>query len=215
MIQLTKKPEPQVLSDNKTNWTNQLLGHISRNEKIPSTLANAYNTKEVKDSLRLESHSKCMYCESKVGHITYEHIEHIKPKAKTKFPQLAYEYSNLGLSCPKCNMNKTDTYDVNNPFINPYIDNPSTHFISYGAFIWAKSGDDRAKLSEIEIDLNRAELLETRGERLKTIRGLVDSYNNTPNGVLKNALKKEIDTEVAENKPYSFCAKKLVQDLME
>lgn len=215
MIQLTKRPEPQILSDNKAGWTSQLLGHIARNEKVPSTLSNAYNIKEVKDSLRLESNSKCMYCESKVGHITYEHIEHIKPKARTKYPQLAYEYQNLGLSCPKCNMNKSDTYDLNNTFINPYLDNPANHFVALGAFIWAKYGDNRAKLSEIEIDLNRGELLEIRGERLKTIRGLIDSYNNTPNGVLKNALKKEIDIEISENKPYSFSAKKLVLDLME
>lgn len=215
MIQLIKRLEPQVLTTNKSNLTTQLLGFIARNEKVPSTLSSAYNTTEIKDSLRLESHSKCMYCESNVGHITYEHIEHIKPKAKTKFPHLAYEYDNLGLSCPKCNMNKSDTYDINNTFINPYIDNPINHFNSYGAFIWAKSGDNRAKLTEIEIDLNRAELLETRGERLKTIRGLVDSYNNTPNGILKNALKKEIDIETADNKIYSFCAKKLVVTLME
>jgi 5-methylcytosine-specific restriction endonuclease McrA len=215
MIHLTKKPEPQVITTNKANWTTLLLGFIARNEKVPSTLSNAYNVKEIKDSLRLESHSKCMYCESKVGHITYEHIEHIKPKAKTKFPQLSYEYDNLGLSCPKCNMNKSDTYDLNNAFINPYIDEPTTHFNSIGAFIWAKSGDNRAKLTEIEIDLNRPELLEIRGERLKTIRGLVDFYNNTPNGVLKNALKKEIDIEITEKKPYSFSAKKLVKDLME
>ena len=71
------------------------------------------------------------------------------------------------------------------------------------------------EITEIEIELNRPELLETRGERLKTIRGLVDSYNRTPNGVLKNALKKEIDIEIAEDKPYSFCAQKLVQDLLE
>ncbi len=215
MIKLTKLAEPQVLIDNKAQWTTQLLGHIARNEKVPPSLSNAYNITEVKDNLRSESNNKCMYCESTVGHISYEHIEHIKPKAKTKFPQLAYEYDNLGLSCPKCNMNKSDTYDVNNTFINPYVDNPSDHFVSYGAFVWAKSADNRAKLTEIEIELNRPELLETRGERLKTIRGLVDSYNRTPNGILKNALKKEIDIEIAEDKPYSFCAQKLVQDLLE
>ena len=215
MIKLVKTQEPSSLSANKTNWTNQLLRFIARDEKIPSSLSNSYNIKEVKDKLRNESFSKCMYCESKVGHITYEHIEHIKPKAKDKFPNLTFEYTNLGLACPKCNMNKSDTYDVNNAFINPYIDNPNDHFLVYGAFIWAKSGDDRAKVSEIEIDLNRAELLEFRGERMKTIRGLVDSYNRTPDGVLKNALKKEISIEIAENKPYSFCAKKLVEDLME
>ena len=44
MIQLIKKPEPQVLSANKSNWTTQLLGYISRNEKVPSSLANKVKT---------------------------------------------------------------------------------------------------------------------------------------------------------------------------
>ncbi|MFY0629661.1 MAG: HNH endonuclease [Flavobacteriaceae bacterium] len=215
MIKLTKTTAPVSLSSNASSWTTQLMAHITAGTAIPKSLANNYNIKEVKDALRSESKSKCMYCESMVGHITYEHIEHIKPKAKSKFPQLTFDYSNLGLACPKCNMNKSDTYDVATPFIDPYNDNPKTHFTAIGAFIWAKSGDDRAKLSEIEIDLNRAELLETRGERMKTIRTLVDNYNSMAAGGLKNALKKEIDKEIAEGKPYSFSAKMLVKALIE
>lgn len=215
MIKLTKSSEPATLAANKTAWTAQLLAHIAAGIKVPKSLENNYNTKEIKDSLRAESESKCMYCESMVGHITFEHIEHIKPKAKHRFPQLTFEYHNLGLSCPKCNMNKSDTYDNTTPFIDPYNDNPQNHFTAVGAFVWANSGDARAKISEIEINLNRPELLETRGERMKTIKNMVDNYNVTPAGALKDALKKEIDREIADNKPYSFCSKKLVDTLIK
>lgn len=215
MIKLTKAPEPAHLTNNKALWTAQLLAHIATGQEIPKNLTNNYNAKEVKDALRTESKSKCMYCESTVGHITFEHIEHIKPKAKQKFPHLTFEYSNLGLACPKCNMNKSDTYDTANPFINPYIDNPDSHFIGIGSLVWAVSGDARAKLTEIEIDLNRPELLEVRNERMKAIRSLIDNYNITPDGSLKVALRKEIDKEIAENKPYSFCAKHLVKALIK
>ncbi|MCX6180426.1 MAG: HNH endonuclease [Bacteroidetes bacterium] len=215
MIKLTKGTEPASLSSNKATWTTQLLAHIRAGQKVPKSLENNYNTKEIKDALRAESKSKCMYCESMVGHITFEHIEHIKPKAKHKFPQLTFEFSNLGLSCPKCNMNKSDTFDNANPFIDPYNDNPQNHLTAVGAFVWANSGDQRAKISEIEIELNRPELLETRGERMNTIKTLIDNYNIAPIGSLKNALRKEIDRETADSKPYSFCAKQLVKSLLK
>lgn len=214
MIQITKGTEPAILRDNKATWTAQVLTHIAANEKVPKTLENNYNSKEVKDALRTECKKKCMYCESKVAHITFEHIEHIKPKAKTKFPELTFEYTNLGLACPTCNMNKSSTYDINNTFIDPYNDDPNTHFYSMGAFVWANSGNTRAKLTEVEIQLNRPELLEIRGERMKTIKELIDNHNTTPVGVLKNALKKEIDREIANDKEYSFCARQLANALM-
>ena len=51
--------------------------------------------------------------------------------------------------------------------------------------------------------------------RMKTIKILVDNYNVLPAGSLKDALKKEIEKEISENKPYSFCAKKLVDTLIK
>lgn len=214
MIQIAKEAEPATLAANKAAWTAEVLAHITANEEVPKPLAKNYNTKEVKDALRKECRSKCMYCESMVGHITFEHIEHIKPKAKDKFPELTFEYANLGLACPKCNMNKSDTYDVATPFIDPYNDNPSTHFTAYGAWVWAQSGDARAKLTELEIQLNRPELMEQRGDRMKAIKELVDTHNNTPAGALKDALKREIEKEVADTKEYSFCTSQLAETLM-
>lgn len=214
MIQITKGNEPPSLATKKATWTAQVLAHIAAGDKVPKNIENNYNTSEVKTALRNECRNKCMYCESSIGHITFEHIEHIKPKARTKFPELTFEYSNLGLACPKCNMNKSDTYDAATPFINPYTDNPAIHFTAYGAWVWANAGNNRAKVTELEIDLNRPELIEKRGERIKAIKELVDNYNNAPEGVLKNALKKEIEKEIAEDKEYSFCTGQLTKTLM-
>lgn len=210
MIKLNKGNEPHILTANKSNWTAQLRELQIADKPVPISLATKYNHEDVKDALRAECFSKCMYCESKVEHISDLHIEHIKPKSKFKFPDLTFEYSNLGLACPVCNRGKSDTYDIAVPFINPYKDDPSNHFYAIGAFVWAMPGDQRAKLTENEIDLNRAELIETRGERMKIIRELIDSFHNQSNLTLKASIKKQVLKEVDKDKIYSFTCKTLV-----
>jgi len=80
MIKLSKLDEPQVLKDNSDSWTNELLRSIKDGADIPSRLLrNRYSHNEVKEKLRLECFGKCMYCESKISHVTHEHVEHIKP----------------------------------------------------------------------------------------------------------------------------------------
>ncbi|SKC42492.1 HNH endonuclease [Ohtaekwangia koreensis] len=210
MIKLTKSGEPAVLLANKTNWKSQLLHLIANNQPVPDSLYTRYNHDEVKDALRTECNSKCMYCESKVEHITDLHIEHIQPKAKTKFPELTFEYANLGLACPLCNRNKSDTYDPNNAFINPYIDSPDNHFYAWGVFLWPKDNDNRARLTELEIGLNRNELIEARAERIKALKGMIDSYKREANATIKEAIRKQIMKEVGDDKVYSFFCKMLV-----
>lgn len=210
MIKLTKGNEPASLFANKVAWTAQLRALQIANQIVPKSLATQYNQKDVKDALRKECFNKCMYCESKVEHISDLNIEHIKPKAKDKFPDLTFEFDNLGLACGLCNRNKSSTYDVAIPFINPYVDDPATHFYSCGAFIWGNHGDPRAKLTENEIELNRPDLVEARGERLKTIKALVESYHIELNITVKASIKKQILKEVERNSIYSFCCKTYV-----
>lgn len=211
MIKLTKGEKPQILIDNADDWKNDLLDYIRRNEKVPNTVGNKYNNIEVKQALQTESYSKCMYCESKVAHVAYEHIEHIKPKAKDKFPELAFEWENLGLACPVCNMNKSDKYDPSLPLLNPYVDEPSQHLSAVGPYIFAKPGDDRGQLTEKLLDLNRIELVEQRLERIETIRQMMDSYEKESNAMLKKLLLKEIIEELKKDKAYSFITNSLVK----
>lgn len=213
MTKLQKGPEPNVLAQNKTAWTAQLLAHIQNNQPVPKTLANRYNHQDVKGALRSETNSKCMYCESPVLHITFEHIEHIKPKAKDKYPELTFEWANLGLACPTCNMNKSDTYSQSSPFINPYIDDPIKHFVSLGPFVYHKPGDHRADLTETTIALNRPELIERRQERIDMIRLLADKIATINDSTLQKNIKYQLSIELQSDKPYSFCAKSAFEHL--
>lgn len=214
MIKLVKGVEPQILIDNKANWKAKLLGHYKDGTKPPAALKTAYNQSSVKEGLKDESSSKCMYCESRIGHVSYEHIEHVKPKASDKYPELTYEYDNLGIACQKCNMNKGDDYDDNTPFINPYIDDPADHFNFFGAMIWAKAGNERAELTENELELNRPELLEARMERMNSVRALIDRYLLMDEGVLKKSLKKQIEIEISKIKIYSMCTSTLAKSML-
>lgn len=208
MIRITKSSIiPPSLSANATTWKTQLLAHIANGEDVPAALAKAYNQDDVKAALRSETNDKCIYCESKIAHVAPEHIEHIKPKAKDRFPELTFEWTNLGLACPQCNMNKGHKYDAALPFINPYEEEPSDHFYAAGPLVFSRIGNDRAKLTERIIELNRAELIERRKERLDTLRLLFDSYSSESNPSMKNVLRAQIEEELANDKEYTFCAR--------
>lgn len=211
MIKIKKGNKPQVLVHNDARWTNELLGFIQRKEKVPASVSNRYNHSEVKKALKVEAKNKCIYCESKVSHVSYEHIEHIKPKAKDKYPELTFEWENLGLACPVCNMNKDDEYDPNLPFLNPYIDNPNDYLFASGPCVFGKPGQARGKLTERLIKLNRVELIEQRLERIEAIRQLMDSYENEQNPLLKKVIYKELLIELGEDKPYALVLNSMVK----
>ena len=138
--------------------------------------------------------------------MTFDHIEHIKPKARDKHPELTFEWTNLGLACPSCNMNKGEDYSEDIPFVNPYVDDPPNHFVALGPFVYHKPGDQRADLTENKIKLNRAELVERRMERINMIRLLADKIASVGEPILKRSLQEQMAIEIGQDKPYSFCA---------
>jgi len=84
---------------------------------------------------------------------------------------------------------------------------------SAGHFIYHLVGNKRGEITEKEIDLNRVELIEMRKERIDAIRTLADKYNNETNQTLKNILLNELQKELADNKPYSMCARSVFQQI--
>jgi uncharacterized protein (TIGR02646 family) len=213
MIKLNKQPEPDVLTHNKAQWTSDLMHYINIGQKVPSNIINRYNHPEVRSVLQKETNGgKCMYCESPIAVVVTEHIEHYRPKAI--YPHLTFEWNNLGLSCPKCNINKSNIFDENCTYINPYIDLPEDHFIFSSTMIFHKPNDKRAQLTELTLVLNRPELMEARKNRIDAIRLLIDQYEAESNSTLKNIIKKEIEKETAEDKPYSMFAKTVVEMML-
>ncbi len=173
--------------------------------------AKNYKHPDNKKALATASSNKCMYCESDITHIDFGDVEHIKPKDDDQFPHLAYEWSNLGLACGKCNNNKSDKYFAIAPFIDPYAENPEDHLFALGAMITQRSGSARGEITIKEIGLNRPELLEKRSERMQTIIVALNAAYRTQVEILKNAALAELEKEAQPDKEYSLIVKALLK----
>lgn len=177
----------------------------------PDALANGnYKHHLNKQALKEANSDKCMYCESKISHIDFAHIEHFKPKADDKFPELEFEWTNLGYACPKCNNIKSDKFHNDSPYIDPYSEEPSEYFLAYGTWLFVKRGCERADLSIRDIGLNRPELLEKRLEKITEIQNAITACFRTTNQALRNMALQELRREAEPDKEYSFFVEALI-----
>ena len=213
MIKLNKGPSPLVLSQNAAAWEGELMSYANQGMRVPDAVQNRYRQDGVKDALNVECNGKCMYCESKVGHVAYDHIEHVRPKAIGRYPQLTFEWSNLGLSCPRCNQNKGSEYDAGCPPLNPYVDDPVDHLLFLGPLVVAKAGSDRGVITERLLKLNRGELTERRQRKLERMAELMQSYARATNPALKSAIRQSIVEEIGDDRDYLACARAVIQQL--
>lgn len=167
-----------------------------------------YKHRENKCILQSSSFDKCMYCESKTSHTYYGDVEHIKPKSR--FPELEFEWENLGFVCRICNGNKSDKFDTTLPFINPYDENPEEHVLAFGSIIRQKQGSERGELTINQIGLNRVALVERRTERLDQIEMAINSCFRTSNQTLRDMALHELVKEAGPDKEYSLCVKSML-----
>ncbi|MEF3691537.1 MAG: HNH endonuclease [Candidatus Moraniibacteriota bacterium] len=175
----------------------------------PTALATRYNHPDNKPLLGAASFGKCMYCEEKILSSQFGDIEHIKPKSR--FPKLEFEWNNLGLVCSKCNNAKSNKYDEETPFIDPYTEDPEDYILAAGTFLVNKRGSERGELTISEITLNRPDLVEKRHEKIQRIGKTIDSCFRTKNETLKNNALEELKKEATEDKEYSLCVKYLLK----
>jgi uncharacterized protein (TIGR02646 family) len=161
-----------------------------------------------KEALRKSTAGKCMYCESKIEHISYAHVEHIKPKKK--FPEFEFIWENLGFSCPVCNTNKGQKYDETTPFINPYNENPEDHIVFLLFYLFPKQGSERGEYTITQLQLNRAGLIERRKERFDKLNVMINAAFRTSNESLRNQAIVELRTEAGKDKEYSAMVKSLL-----
>lgn len=179
----------------------------------PGALRTDYKHPDNKDALRSACFDKCMYCESKISHTYYGDIEHIRPK--DSFPELEFEWENLGYACARCNGFKSSKYDEDLPFVNPFEEDPNEFIVAAGHFLFQKKGSARAEVTIGEIELNRPELLERRTERMAAISNLVDKFEREASERLKGLIAQELKNAIADDQPYSLVAKSLFEKLTD
>src|SRR5262245_50482428 len=112
MRNLIKQPKPDILGENEDKWLEEYLA-----DKNNHTKKYRYRHIDIKSSLRHETHDKCVYCESKLGHNTPGDIEHKIPSSKVD--NLHFTWSNLTLACTECNRRKNNFYNNADGFIDP------------------------------------------------------------------------------------------------
>jgi hypothetical protein len=161
-----------------------------------------------KEALRKSTAGKCMYCESKIEHNSYAHVEHIKPKAK--FPELEFVWDNLGFSCEVCNNNKWQKYNETTPFINPYSENPEDYIVFFGFYVYPRRGSERGEYSITELQLNRPNLLERRKERIDKLTVMINATYRTSSENLRNQAITELKAQTDKDKEYSAITKSVL-----
>jgi uncharacterized protein (TIGR02646 family) len=152
MKYIDKGPEPEILLKWKAKDKMYLRGKPNWNRL----------DKGIKDVLRItiaeEQGYICCYCERRLNDVDY-HIEHIKPKAKGKYPELQLEYDNMLCSCqlklkygePRHCARAKDNWFQENNFVSPL--NPlceSKFTYTYDGYISPTDEHDNAAITTID-----------------------------------------------------------------
>lgn len=207
MRMLSKLPIPSALRDYLADRMATYAALLIANENIPKAIEGGYNTEEVKNLLKHETHEKCAYCESKMLHVDYGDIEHITPKRRN--PRLRFDYANMTLSCGICNTKKSAHEDI----INPYASNPSEHLVAHGPAIFRRSVSNIGMATEKRLDLNRPQLLQRRNERLQALQQIADQIGRTNDASIKSVLIDELRAEGAADKEFSLVARTYIDEI--
>jgi len=209
VIRLNKSAQPPILAANAARWLAEFKIAKAAGE-VPSHVARRYAHADIKAAVKADSFDKCVYCESKIPHVSFGDVEHLKPKST--FEDLRFDWSNLALVCSRCNNAKGNQYDPACPPIDPYVENPSDEIIACGNLVWGRPGRDRGFVTETVVALNRIELAERRLARLQTLRPLLDSAAKAVNPAIRAALLEQVRVELSDEMEYSFVCRALATE---
>ena len=208
MIQLTKKlaaPAPAVLITNGNPEIENLKARYDAGERefMSTDFHNTiYGHTDVKEALINLQDGKCAFCESKIRHISHGDVEHYRPKTgwvqdqealnKPGYYWLAYDWSNLILSCQICNQRHKKNYfplvdpsqrvlshnsDLHSElpvFIHPVFENPQLGIGFKEEIPVALNGSSRGKATIEKLGLDRETLNDMRRSELNILRALYE-----------------------------------------
>ena len=201
MKNVTRSAIPASLAANGTRWRDELLQWVQANPTttVPKALVRHYAQDDVREALRKMYRDQCCYCEGRIKDVSYDHIEHRRPKSKCR--DTVFDWDNLHLACPKCNIEKGEKWSDTAPILDAVADRPVKEHLTYetgsmGVLRWPKS--QRGTTTVEHADLNRGAwdgLPGTRGkiyfEALKVIRKLKKNLGAPQAGVVRHELEEK------------------------
>jgi uncharacterized protein (TIGR02646 family) len=196
MRKVKRLEKPEILQKHEKKWVKKIQIALKGSKKNLELATNKYKHEEIKKQLQNMFLGKCAYCESKYIHVGFGDIEHFRPRSK--FPLLAVKWTNLLLSCGRCNSSgvKGDKFP-RIKLINPCIDNPDEHFLfSYDEYIGIANVSGITPggiITEQILQLNRDDLRNNRSLRIKQLLALAKYYAESGDIEAKNLLEQAID----------------------
>ena len=165
-----------------------------KTDQYKQTKEAVWNLDWLKESLLYLSNGKCAYCECLLTkESNYMEVEHFEDKKHN--PDKVLEWNNLLPSCKHCNGHKSTHNVLEEPIVNPFIDNPSNHL--YFHLYRYKHKDAKGETTISVLDLNDGErrLADTRFEIGNKLQEALDEqlsklneYQQTPTVAKRNKL---------------------------
>lgn len=173
MISLQRLAEPDILTKNGETWLQRFLERSN-----PRPDSRQYGHREIRDMLRAMSFHKCFYCERKLSESDGE-VDHYIEVAES--PELAFVWTNLYLSCDKCNGGKISNLHIPvEECLNPCDGSldPADHLTFTDEIIRSRNGSLIGMRTIQKYRLDRDQLNYLRAKRLQQferfVRGLHD-----------------------------------------
>ena len=196
---MVKLAEPDVLRDNGAQWLQDfLLDTKNKTNKY------RYRHSDIKTALTNETHDKCIYCESKIGHNTPSDIEHKVPSSKDRSKH--FMWANLTIACTECNRRKNDFYLQQDGFLDPYTDPVDDYLHHLGPIVTWKPGKERGELFVTTLELcspERMRLVAQKIEKFAQLQHVLERYVSAPAGPLREMLKRQLGEMAGPKAEYS------------
>lgn len=185
MRELKKGSEPKVLEDNRASWLREYLANQDSNYRKTK-----YRHPDIKQALLSEAGSKCVYCESKIGHNTPGDTEHIVPTSADRNKH--FDWENLTIACTECNRRKNDYHVVGKEFLSPYSDPVESQLKHIGPVVLWDPGDERSEITVRTLELHnnsRIELLSRKLEKIEEVMEGISRFESEQSEALKELIK--------------------------
>lgn len=133
MIRVVRGAAPEGFAGREQDWGKRFAAARREQGKLTASKFWTVVREEVKldaEELRKRFHGKCAFCEAKMEHVSYPHIEHYRPKSRREFEPLMFAWDNWLLSCGRCNQTKWSHFPMcgGEPcLLDPATDDPRSH----------------------------------------------------------------------------------------
>lgn len=245
MIRIDKSQTsvPEILDNGGRGYqeTERMKINYDNGERRFSFSSKIYGHKSIKEALKQLQNHKCCFCEAKINHISHGDVEHFRPKAgynttvrgrltKPGYYWLAYDFSNLFLTCQICNQSYKKNYfpladeitrahshhdnyrREQNLILHPEFDDPEQHLIFEKEVIKPMNGSIRGSETIKRTGLNRKLLQDHRLELLIILKTLAKvAQSNTPEA---NEAKTHFQRLGLSNSEYSLMVKMNFSELV-